>query len=226
MNAGYLSIYLNLSKFSSTMFYDFQPPSIALFWLNFFLIALLCYWEWIFFNLCFYWRIIALQNFVVFCQTLTWISHQSVQSLSCIWLFVSLWIAACQASLSITNSQSSLKLMSIESVMPSSLLILCCPLLFLPLIPPSIRVFSNESTLRIRGPSIGNSASSSVLPMNIQSWFPLGLTVWSPWCPRNSLESSPTPYFKSINYSVLSFLYSSTLISIHDHRKNHRLDGP
>ena len=152
MNAGYLSIYLNLSKFSSTMFYDFQPPSIALFWLNFFLIALLCYWEWIFFNLCFYWRIIALQNFVVFCQTLTWISHQSVQSLSCIWLFVSLWIAACQASLSITNSRSSLRLTSIQSVMPSSHLILCCPLLLLPPISPSIRVFSNESILHMRWP--------------------------------------------------------------------------
>ena len=62
------------------------------------------------------------------------------------------WIAACQASLSIINSRSSLKLMSIESVMPSSYLILCCPLLLLPPIPPSIRVFSNESTLRMRWP--------------------------------------------------------------------------
>ena len=76
----------------------------------------------------------------------------SVQSLSCVWLFVTPWIAACQASLSITNSQSSLKLMSIESVMPSSHLILCRPLLLLPPTSPSIRVFSSESTLRIRWP--------------------------------------------------------------------------
>ena len=71
------------------------------------------------------------------------------------------------------------------------------------------------------GHIIGDSASSSVLPMNIHGRFPLGLTVWSPCCPRNSQESPPTPYFKSINYSVLRFLYSSTLISIHDYWKNH-----
>ena len=68
------------------------------------------------------------------------------------WLFVTPWTAASQASLSITNSQSSLRLMSIESVMPSSHLILGHPLLLLPPIPPSIRVFSNESTLRVRWP--------------------------------------------------------------------------
>ena len=76
----------------------------------------------------------------------------SVQSLSCVWLFVIPWTAACQASLSITNSQSLLKLMSIESVMPSNHLILCRPLLLLPSIFPSIRVFSNESALYIRWP--------------------------------------------------------------------------
>ena len=74
----------------------------------------------------------------------------SVQSLSRVWLFVTSWIAARQASLSINNSRSSLKLMSIESVMPSSHLILCCPLFLRSLIPPSIRVFSNESTLCMR----------------------------------------------------------------------------
>ena len=78
----------------------------------------------------------------------TWsLLHSSVQSLSRVQLFATPWIAACQASLSITNSQSSLRLTSIESVMPSSHLILCRPLLLLPLIPPSIRVFSNESIL-------------------------------------------------------------------------------
>ena len=76
----------------------------------------------------------------------------SVQSLSRVWLFVTPWIAARQASLSNTIFWSSLKLMSIKSVMPSSHLILCHPLLLLPLIPPSIRVFSNESTLRMRWP--------------------------------------------------------------------------
>ena len=88
------------------------------------------------------------------------------------------WTAACQASLSITNSQSPPKPMSIESVMPSSHPILCCPLLRLPSIFPSIRVFSNESALCIRWPSIGVSDSASVLPMNIQDWFPLGWTGW------------------------------------------------
>ena len=76
----------------------------------------------------------------------------SVQSLSRVWLFVTPWTAAYQASLSITNSRSSLRLTSIESVMPSSHLILCHPLLLRPSIPPSIRVFSNESTLRMRLP--------------------------------------------------------------------------
>ena len=82
------------------------------------------------------------------------IQFSSIQSLSCVWLFATPWITARQASLSITNSWSSLRLMSIESVMPSSHLILCRPLLFLPPIPPSIRVFSNESTLRMRWPLI------------------------------------------------------------------------
>ena len=76
----------------------------------------------------------------------------SVQLLSRVQLFVTPWPAACQASLSITNTQSLLKLMSIESVMPSTHLILCCPLLLLPAIFPSIRVFSNESVLHIRWP--------------------------------------------------------------------------
>jgi len=101
-----------------------------------------------------------------------------VQSLSRVQLFATPWIAAHQASLSITNSQSSLRLTSIESVMPSSHLILCRPLLFLSPISPSIRVFSSESVLHIRWPNIGVSASTSVLPMNIQDWFPLRWTSW------------------------------------------------
>ena len=87
----------------------------------------------------------------------------SVQSLSRVQLFVTQRIAARQASLSITVSRSSLRLMSIESMMPSSHLILCCPLLLLPPVPPSIRVFSNESTLRMRWPKYW-SFSFSIIP--------------------------------------------------------------
>ena len=89
----------------------------------------------------------------------------SVQLLSCVWLFVTPWITAQQASLSITNSQSPPKPMSIESVMPSNHLILCRPLLLLPPIPPSIRVFSKESTLRIRWPKYW-SFSFNISPSN------------------------------------------------------------
>ena len=96
-----------------------------------------------------------------------------LQSFSHIPLFATPWTEARQASLFITSSRSLLKTMSIESVMPSNHVILCCPLLLLPSIFPSIRVFSNGSVLHI---SIGVSASASVLPMNIQDWFPLGLT--------------------------------------------------
>ena len=92
---------------------------------------------------------------------------RSVQSLSCVQCFATPWMAALQASLFITKSQSLLKLMSIDSVMPSNHLILCLPLLLLPSIFPSIRVFSNESALRIRWPN-GVSTSTSVLLMNIQ----------------------------------------------------------
>ena len=94
------------------------------------------------------------------------VKFSKVQSFSRVQLYTTLWIAARQASLSITNSRSSLRFMSIESVMPSIHLILCHPLLLLPPIPPSIRVFSNESVLGIRCQSIGASASISVLPMN------------------------------------------------------------
>ena len=95
------------------------------------------------------------------------LSHifSSVQLLSCVQLFVTPWTAACQASLSITNSRSFLKLMSIESVMPSNRLSLCRPLLLPPSVFPSIRVFSNESALRIRWPKYW-SVSFSSCPSN------------------------------------------------------------
>ena len=94
-----------------------------------------------------------------------WKQSSSVQSLSSVQLFATPWIAARQASLSITNSQSSLRLTSIESVMPSSHLILCRPLLLLPPISPSIRVFSNESTLYMRWPKYW-SFSFQINPSN------------------------------------------------------------
>ena len=101
-----------------------------------------------------------------------------VQLLSRVWLLVTPWIAARQASLSITNSQSLLKLMSIESVMPSSHLILCRPLLFLPPIPPSIRVFSNESTLRTRWPKYWSFSFSIIPSKKSQGWSPSEWTGW------------------------------------------------
>ena len=100
---------------------------------------------------------------------------RSVQSLSRVRLFVTPWTVARQASLSITNSWTLPKLMSIELVMPSNHLILCCPLLLLPSIFPSIRVFSNESALCIGGRSIGVTASTSVLPINKAQLIPSSL---------------------------------------------------
>ena len=150
----------------------------------------------------------------------------SVQSLSRVRLFVTPWIAACQDPLSITNTWRSPKLMSIELVMPSSHLILCRPLLLLPPIPPSIRVFSNKSTLHLRWPkcwsfsfSIGPSNQHPGLISFRMDWLHL-LAVQG----THSQESSPTPQLKSINPLMLSFLHSPTFISIHDNWKNHSLD--
>ena len=106
-----------------------------------------------------------------------WSLFSSVQSLSHVRLFVTPGTAASQASLFITNSRSLLKLMSIESVMPSNYLILCHPLLLLPSIFPSIRTFSSESGLHIRWPKYWNFCFS-INPTNIQDWFPLGWTGW------------------------------------------------
>ena len=106
------------------------------------------------------------------------LQFSSVQKLSCVWLFANPWTAAIQASLSITNSHSPPKPMSIELVMPSSHLILYCPLLLLPSVFPTIKVFSNESALHTGGQSIGVSALSTVLPMNTQDWSPLEWTGW------------------------------------------------
>ena len=157
-------------------------------------------------------------------STFTMNIEYDVQSFSHVQLFVTPWTAARQASLSITNSQSRLKLMSIESVMPSNHLILCCSFLLILSIFPGIRAFPMSHFFPSCGQNIGVSPSASFLPMNIQDQFPLGWTVGSPCCPRDSLESCPTPQFKSINCSALSFLHSRTLTSIHDYWKNHSLD--
>ena len=102
----------------------------------------------------------------------------SVQSLSRVRLFETPWIAARQASLSITNTQSSLRLTAIESVMPWTRLILWGPLLLLPPIPPSIRVFSNESTLRMRWLKYWSFSFSIILPKKSQGWSPSEWTGW------------------------------------------------
>ena len=147
-------------------------------------------------------------------------SFSSVQSLSHVWLFATLWTAA----LSITNSRSSPKPMSIESVMPSNHLILCHPLL-LPSIFPSIRVFSSEPVLlhqvaKVLEFQLQHQSFQSILRTDfLQDWL-----VGSACSPRDSQDSSPTPQFKSINFSVLNFLYGPALTSIHDYWKKHSFD--
>ena len=131
------------------------------------------------------------------------------------------WIAAHQASLSFTISQSLLKLMTIESVMPSNHLILCYPLLLLPSIFPSIMVFSNESVLHIRWPEYC-SFSFSISPSSEYSGL---ISFRMDWLDLFAVqESSPAPQLKSIDSLVLSFLYGQALTSIRDHWKGHRLD--
>ena len=162
-----------------------------------------------------------------FCSERQWIQHDvlnkqpkirrggvGVQSLSCVQLFATPQTAARQASLSFTISQSLLKLMSIESMMPSNHLFLCNPLLLPPLIFLSIRVFFTSG-----GQSIGASASVSVLPMNIQGWFPLGLTSLISLLPKGySQESSGESRFseKSIFHPcILSSINTCSHLLIH-----------
>ena len=141
-----------------------------------------------------------------------------VQYLSCVWLFVTPWTVAHQASLSFTISWNLLRLMSIESVMPSNNLTLCHPLLLL----PSIRVFFNESTLCIRWQRYWASASASVLPMNIQGWFPLGLTSLT-----SLLSKGLSRVFSNTTIQNHQFLGAqpSTLTSVHHYWKNHSFES-
>ena len=148
-------------------------------------------------------------------------TFSSVQLLSRVQLFATPWITARQASLSITNS---LKLMSIQSVMPSSHLILCCLLLLLPPIPPSIGSFPMSQLFAWGGQSTGVSASASVLPMNTKNWSPLWWTGWISLQSKGLSTIFLNTTFKRINSSALSFLHSPTLTSIHDHWKNRSLD--
>ena len=158
----------------------------------------------------------------------------SVQSLSRVWLFATPWTVACQASLSITNSWSPSKPMSIESVMPSNHLILCRPLLLLPSNlsqhqGPFQWVSSSHQVAKV----LWVSPSTSLLPMNTQDWSPLGWTGWislqykglsrvfSNTTVQNHSVQKRSPQCNSL---VLRFLYSPTLTSIYDHWKNHSLD--
>ena len=121
------------------------------------------------------------------------------------------WAMAPQASVCITNSRSLLKLMSIKSVMPSNHLMLCCPLLLLPSVFPSIRVFSNESLLHIMWAKYW-SFSFSISPSNEYSGLISFRMDWLDlFALQETLKSSPTPQFKSISSSALSFLYNPTL---------------
>ena len=124
------------------------------------------------------------------------------------------WTATFQASMSITNSQSLLKLKSIESVMPSNYLILCCPLLLLPSTFPSVRVFSNESVLLIRWPK---NWSFSISPSNEYSGL---ISFWMDWLEFLAVQWT----LKTTNYLVLSFLYSPALTSAHDYWRNLSFD--
>ena len=125
------------------------------------------------------------------------------------------WITACNASLSITNSWSSLDSRPLSQWCHPSHLILCRPLLLLPTILPSIRVFSNESTLRMRWQSTAVSALASFLPKKSQGW--------SPCSPRDSQESSPAPQFKGINSLAFHFVYGPALTRVYDHWEDHSL---
>ena len=130
------------------------------------------------------------------------LQFSSVQLLSRVRLFATPWTAARQASLSITNSQSLLKLMSLESVMPSSHLILCRPLLLLPSIFPSVTVFPRSQFFTSGGQGIGASASASVLQWLFRADFLWDGQVGSPCRPRDSQESSPTPQLEHQFFST------------------------
>ena len=156
-------------------------------------------------------------NVITHCSTIS-----SVQSLSCVPLFVMPWTAAYQASLSIVNSQSLLKLMSIESVMPVSSSVIpfsSCLQSF-----PASGSFPMSQFFAVGGQSIGVSASASVLPTNIQDWFPLGFTGWITLQSKGLSRVFSNTRVQKHQFLALGFLYSPTLTSIPDYWKNHSFD--
>ena len=130
------------------------------------------------------------------------------------------WTTASQASLSFISSQSLLKLMSTELVMLSNHLILCCPLLLLPSIFPSIKVFSNESVLHFRWPKYWSFSFRSVLFVTIQGWFPLGLPGLISLQSKGLSRVFSNTTVQNISSLVLSLLYGPILTSVHDYGKN------
>ena len=137
-----------------------------------------------------------------------------------------LWTIAQQAPQSFTISLSLLRFMSIESVMPPAISSLVVPSSSCPQSLLASESFPMSQLIAWGGQTTGVSALASVLPKNTQDWSPLEWKVGSPSSPRDSEESSPTPQFKSINSSALSFLHSPTLTTIHDHWKNHSNHTP
>ena len=153
-----------------------------------------------------------------------WNFSASVQSLSRVWLFVTPWIAACQASRSVTNSWSSPKLIPLSQW--------CHPAISSSVVPfsscsqslPASESFPISHLFAWSGQSTGVSASASVFPTNIQDRFPLGWTGWISLQSKGLSRIFSNTTVQSINYSVLSFLHSPSLTSIHDYWKNHSLD--
>ena len=151
------------------------------------------------------------------------IQFSSVHSLSHVQLFATPWTAACQASLSIASSQSLPKLISIESVMPSSHLILCRPLLLLPQIPHSIKVFSNESTLRMRLPKYWSFSFSIISSSEIPGLISFRMDWLDLLAVQGTLKSLLQHHSSKASILRLSAFFTVQL-SIHDHWKNHSLD--
>ena len=147
-----------------------------------------------------------------------------VQSLSRVRLSATPWIAARQASLSITNSWSPPKLMSIESMMPSNYPIFCHPILLLSKIFPSIRICSNESTFASGGQSTGVSASTSVLPLNTHDWSPLGWAGWISLQAKGLSRVFSSTTVQKHQFFSAQLSCSPTLTFIYDYWKNHRFD--
>ena len=152
------------------------------------------------------------------------LQFSSVQSLSRVRLLATPWTAACQASLSITNSRSLPKLTSIELVMPSNHLILCCPLFLPTSIFPSIRVFTNESILRIRWPKYWSFSFSNSLYNEYSGLISFRMDWLDLLAVQGTLKSLLQHHNSKASILQLSFVYSPTLTSIHDYWKNHSLD--